>query len=101
MEFTLTIQIGARIYKMLVKQIYKSDQIERYEVTGGRKSIILRNNRPFLKNTGSRKKPEWKLEKGEYKDAKALAWTIEAIEQEIERIENPHGPYIHPKDLYK
>ena len=84
---------------MTVKQVYKSNQIEKYEVTGGNRSIILRNNRPLLKNKGlKRKKPDWKLEEGEFRNVQGLALTIEAIENEINRLEKPGDEYTHPKN---
>ncbi|MBA2250701.1 MAG: hypothetical protein H0W12_10990 [Chitinophagaceae bacterium] len=99
MQFTLTIPLKEKRFKITVERIYQSEQIERYEIAGGNKKIILRNNRPQLKNKKSKKKPEWKLESGTIKDPQAFALTLLQIEKKIEEIDNPGQVYIHPKNL--
>lgn len=89
MEFTIIILLGNRRFRMKVKQIYKSSEIEKYEVTGGKRSVILRNNIPLLRSKGLKKKrPDWKIEEGDFRNAQGLALTIEAIENELKRLEN-------------
>ena len=73
---------------MQVKRIYEGDSIEKFEVKGGSRSIILRNNRPELKLKKSRKKPVWKIEAGEIPtNPQSFALTVLAIEKKIEEIE--------------
>ena len=74
MEFTITVTTNFKRFRMNVKRVYHSEQIERYEISAGEKTITVRNNRPQVKNT--RKKPDWKLEEGEIKDKQAFAMTL-------------------------
>jgi hypothetical protein len=87
MEFEIAIYIFEKTYRMQVKRIYEGDSIEKFEVTGGQKSIIIRNNRPELKRKPGHKKPLWQIETGEVSNAQAYALTILAIEKKIEEIE--------------
>lgn len=56
MEFEIVINIEGKPYRMQVKRVYESASIERFEVTGGSRSIVIRNNRPSLKTHRGRKK---------------------------------------------
>lgn len=50
---------------MKVERIHATDQIERYRVTGGQRSIVLQTNGPLFKNKGLRhRKGTWKLYEG-------------------------------------
>lgn len=98
MEFTITIRFEKSTLNIKVRRIYQSDQIERYELTTQGRLIVLRNNRPFLKSTGSRKKPEWKLEQGKMINEYSLKEMIEKLQERIEYIENPPVKWIHPKN---
>ena len=85
MEFEITVHIESH-FRMQVKRIYEGDAIEKFEVTGGARTIVLRNNRPAIK--GTRKKPRWQIEQGETPSSpEAFALTILAIEKKIAEIE--------------
>jgi hypothetical protein len=45
-EFEILIYIHNKPYRMQVKRIYEGDSMEKFEIKGGNRSIILRNNRP-------------------------------------------------------
>jgi hypothetical protein len=66
MEFEIVIHVYSKPYRMQVKRIYEGDSIEKFEVKGGERSIIIRNNRPELKLKGTRKKPTWQIDGGSY-----------------------------------
>jgi hypothetical protein len=88
MEFEIVIYIHGKPYRMRVKRIYLGDLMEKFEVNGGSRSIILRNNRPELKLKNSTKKPLWKIEVGEIpSNPQSFALTVLAIEKKIEEIE--------------
>lgn len=99
MEFEIVIHIYGKPYRMQVKRIYEGDTIEKFEVTGGQKSVVLRNNRPELKRKPGNKKARWQIENGEVSNAQAYALTILAIEKKIEEIEKQPQPFQHPKNL--
>lgn len=100
MEFEITISVRDRLYTMQVKRVYMSDQVEKYEVRAGGRSIVLRNDRPLLRSQGKRySKPSWKLDEGEVMDGGALALTILAIEKKIQELDDPSGKWVHPKNM--
>lgn len=98
MEFEIVIYIYNKPYRMQVTRIHNGDSIEKFEVKGGQRSVILRSNRPELKHKTGHKKPKWQLEAGEITNPQAYALTILAIEKKIEEIENPPQPYTHWKN---
>jgi hypothetical protein len=61
-------------------------------VTGGQRSVVLRNNRPELKRKAGRKKAVWQIEHGDVSNPQAYALTVLAIEKKIEEIENSAKP---------
>lgn len=73
MEFEVVINIYSKPYRMQIKRIYEGDSIEKFEVTGGDRSIVTRNNQPELRRQKGRKKPLWQLEKGEISNPQAYA----------------------------
>jgi hypothetical protein len=80
---------------MQVKRIYQGESIEKFEVKGGERSIILHNNRPELTLQKSKKKPTWRIEGGQPpSDPQSFALTVLEIEKRIDEIEN--GPRIKP-----
>jgi hypothetical protein len=99
MEFEIVIYIYSKPYRMQVKRIYEGDSIEKFEVKGGERSIILRNNRPELKLKRARKKPTWQIDGGKPpSNPQSFALTVLAIEKKIEEIENPPKPFSHWKN---
>ena len=92
MEFDIEIYVYSKSYRMHVRQIYEGDSIEKFEVKGGQRYIVLRNNRPELKRKGGRKKTVWQIEQGDVSNPQAYALTVLAIEKKIEEIENPAKP---------
>ena len=91
MEFNITIWVEDRFFKMHVTRVYASDQVERYEIKAGGRSVILRNDRPLLRISGSKKKPNWKVEQGAVANAGALALTILELEKIIEEFGDVEG----------
>ena len=90
MEFQIVVHINQRSFRMQVKRIYLSESIERFEVKGGNRSIIFKNNRPLLKTTNSRKKPLWQIEEGaEPIPPHTFALIVLAIEKKIKEYEAP------------
>ena len=88
MEFEITIYVENKSYRMEVKRIYQGDSIEKFEVTGGSRSIIIRNNRPALKRQRGHKKPVWLMEGDERpKNPQTFALTVLAIEKKIDEFE--------------
>ena len=87
--------LKAKPYRMQVKRIYEGDSIERFKITGGSRSIVVRNNRPELNRTRKRKKPMWQVEEGTASNPQTFALTVLAIEKKIEEIENPPKPVTH------
>lgn len=85
-------------YTLKVERFYVSDQIERYRITGGNRSIELQTNRPYLKARGRKKHYTWKLISGEMTYASTLETIISTLESEIHHFENPPVKYVHPKD---
>ena len=82
MHFTIIVSTSLKRFQMQVKRVYQSEQVERYEISAGGKTITVRNNRPFVKN--KRKKPDWKLEEGEVSDKQSLAMTLFEIEKYLD-----------------
>ena len=74
---------------MQVKRIYKGGSVEKFEITGGNRSIIFRSNRPALKRQPGHKKPVWQMEGGEGpKNPQTFALTVLPIEKKIDEFEN-------------
>jgi len=68
------------IYRMQVAIIYKSEQVMRFRVTGGRRSIVMEK----LLN---RKKGQWKIREGDIdpgKDLEKAAYGLMRIQNEID-----------------
>jgi hypothetical protein len=73
---------------MRVERIYVSDEMERFKISAGNKSIVIQGNRPPLKNkAGRNKRIEWKLCQGSFTNAAALAMVILELEKYLENIE--------------
>jgi hypothetical protein len=99
MEFDIEIYVYTKSYRIHVKRIYEGDSIEKFEVKGGQRSVVLRNNRPELKRKAGHKKTVWQIEQGEVSNPQAYALTVLAIEKKIAEIENPPSSFTHVKNL--
>lgn len=94
MEFEIVVQIKQKAFLMKVKRTYSGESVERFLVSAGGRSLTLRNDRPLLKATGSKKKPSWKIEEGAVPmPAHAFALIVLAIENNVDQIENPKEKY--------
>ena len=94
--FTVIINLEGKKFKVNVKRIYESNQIERYEISAGEKSVIVRTNYNILKKNNQRGKPDWKIEQGDVKDGAGFAKTIVAIERHFYDLLHPRVE--HPKN---
>jgi hypothetical protein len=65
---------------LVAERIYESTQVERFKVWGKDRCIVLQNNRPFLMQTGSRKKIAWKLTEGYMQNPSALQGIINCLD---------------------
>ena len=85
MEFPITVKKSGRNYKLMVRPIYLDERVERYEVRGRNKSIVIESNRPFFRNKGLKhRRPDWIVIEGEVKYGGSLAPLYEAIMQFLE-----------------
>lgn len=67
--------------RLTVEQVYLSDQLEKYKVSGRNKSLILQSNRPLLRAKGMKtRRPAWKLIEGNINDTAFLKRLIETVE---------------------
>ena len=81
MKFSIVVEYDRTSLHLVAEIIHATDQIERIEVRGKNRSIILQNNRPLLekRNLKSRR-PNWKLIDGQMNNVHLLEKIIEAIE---------------------
>lgn len=86
MKFSIVVQYDRKDIRLIAEVIHTTDQIERIEVRGRNRSIILQNNRPLLeaKNLKSRK-PNWKLIDGKMNNIYLLEKIIETLEYVIKK----------------
>lgn len=86
MSFPVTIQIGAKVYKMTVDRYYIGDSLDRYKVTDGEKELELQSNIPEIERTNAKKRVAWKITGANFNigtsDDAALA--IQRLFREIE-----------------
>ena len=80
MQFDITLNFDGKLYQMNVKRTYERGTIERFEVSGGGKSVILQTNYYHLKKINSRRDPDWKIISGEVKNGVSFALTVRQIE---------------------
>ena len=91
MSFEIRIELNQKWYRMQVNQVYASDSIERFQVTGGSRSIVLETNRPECKK--KKRKPKWKIISGDIKRdnleeaALAMLRIFDAIEKHFSPVE--------------
>jgi hypothetical protein len=92
MEFEVRIKVDHKIYRMWVKRVHADQRKEQFLVTGGKKSIIVENNRPFFRNKGLKhRKPDWKLIEGDVKHAGSLQRLYDEMLDTIEWINKMDG----------
>lgn len=89
-EFTLHVTHRIKDYKLKATVEYESNQIMRIRVLGTKRSLILENNYPFLKNINSKKGIRWKIREGQFEmkdeqDSRLLMRIFELLEYEIKR----------------
>ena len=81
MEWYFTIAYDRKYLKLKARQVYLSEQIERIQVTGRNRSILLQTNRPFLEAKGLKhKRIDWKLVEGSMNNAHLLQMIINTLE---------------------
>jgi hypothetical protein len=81
MQFDITLNFDGKLYKMQVKRVYEGDTVERFEVSGGGKVVVLQTDYHHLKKNNSRKSPDWKIISGQVKNGVAFALTVREIER--------------------
>lgn len=82
MEWRFTIRFDQRDIRLLAKQVYLSDQIERIAVSGRNRTIILQSNRPLLRSKGLKnKRLDWKLIEGSMNNSHVLQTIILKLER--------------------
>lgn len=89
-EFTLYVTHRLRDYKLKATVEYESNQIMRIRVLGNKRSLLLENNYPFLKNTNSKKGIQWKIREGQFDmkdehDGRLLMRIFELLEYQIKK----------------
>jgi len=90
-EFTLHVTYQLKSYALKAIVEYESNQIMRIRVTGTKRSLLLENNYPLLKNTNSKKGIQWKIREGDYamkneQDSRLLMRIFELLEYEIKHL---------------
>lgn len=80
-DFDISIRYDSRRISLKVKQVYLSDQLERYDVSGRNRSITIQSNRPLLRTKGLKyRRPNWKLISGQITHASLLEQIINGVE---------------------
>lgn len=65
MKFGIVVRVNGKHIRLQVDRIYQSAQIEKFEVKGRNKSLIIQSNRPLLRAKGIKhRKPDYKLLSG-------------------------------------
>jgi hypothetical protein len=102
-DFEILVEMKGKKYRMQVYRVYDGNSLERFNVVGGKRGIVLQSNRPMLLREGSRKAIDWKLLEGDLgngpeKDvADALNKIIVEIEWKIKDEPPPIGEYLRGK----
>ncbi len=101
MTFSITVDMGTKVYRMQVEQIYIGESIEKFRVTGGQRSIVLQSNRPMVLESKTKKPIEWKLVEGEINptNTKNAALALLRIMHEIEKRLKPEE--VNPKEYLR
>ena len=83
MTFNIAIYVSGRIHRMKVTQVYKAIGIERYEIKGKDKVVVLENDRPAVIRRGNGEKIKWTVVGGQITDRSILDRAILEIERMI------------------
>lgn len=82
MEWYFNIRFDQRDIHLKAEWVYQSTQIERIEVIGKNRTILLQNNRPLLISKGLKsKRIDWKLVEGEMHNSHLLQSIIHKLEK--------------------
>jgi hypothetical protein len=82
MEWQIIIRYDQQYIHLKANVIYRSDQIERIQIIGKNRSIVLQNNRPLLQSRGLKsKRIDWKLVEGELHNSYVLQAIINKLEK--------------------
>ena len=88
MNFGIVIRHDGKYVRLQVKQIYLSKQLERYEVTGKNKTLVLQSNRPLIRSKGMKtRKPDRKLIAGNLHNVSFLERLINTLENYLKNNE--------------
>lgn len=92
-EFTLHVTHRLKDYKLKATIEYESNQIMRIRLLGTKRSLLLENNYPLLKNTNSKKGIQWKIREGQFdikdeQDSRLLMRIFELLEFQIKQSNN-------------
>lgn len=87
-EFTLNVTHRLKDYKLKATVEYESNQIMRIRLLGTKRSLLLENNYPILRNTNSKKGIQWKIRQGQFDmkdehDSRLLMRIFELLEYEV------------------
>ena len=82
--FTIIIRNGTMHYRMQVSLLESDKSFEKFQISAGGKSVIIKGNRPMLHAKKLKHKPiSWQLIEGSYTNQHLFQATIEAIEQHL------------------
>lgn len=89
-EFTLHVTHRLKDYQLKATIEYESNQIMRIRLLGTKRSLLLENNYPLLKNSNSKKGIQWKIREGQFDikdeyDSRLLMRVFELLEYEIKK----------------
>ncbi|MFT3704620.1 MAG: hypothetical protein QM802_19805 [Agriterribacter sp.] len=65
MEFTIEVKIDKKLYRMQVTPLGEMNGKDRYRVKGGKREVIMENDRPSSKNHGRPVPIIWEIEGGQ------------------------------------
>ncbi|MBL7739368.1 MAG: hypothetical protein JNK14_09115 [Chitinophagaceae bacterium] len=92
MMFYISVYGEGKYLRFKVEQVYLSDQLEKYKVSGRNKSITLQSNRPLLRAKGMKtRRPDWKLIEGQLQDENILRQIIENLNGYLKKEERGKG----------
>lgn len=88
MNFYFSIKIDRKVIRLSLKQILKTNEIERFCITARNHSFVLESNRPLLRGKGLKHKPiNWKVVEGGFDKKYILELIIKEIEKTIAKLE--------------
>lgn len=81
MRFRIVIKHDRKNIRLNVERVYKSAQIERFDVVAANRTLTIQSNRPLLKAKRLRRRPDYKLIAGAVHNLHILEQIIEAIHE--------------------